>query len=78
MTWGARRDSSAPSAAGAPLPPSGKHLGKLNAEDLKAIIEKGIKYYGKYLLGNKGSFNKDIHSLISTFYVMTCGVNQNP
>ncbi|XP_053400577.1 cytoplasmic dynein 2 heavy chain 1-like [Mercenaria mercenaria] len=45
VTWGARRDSSAPSAAGAPLPPSGKHLGKLNAEDLKAIIEKGIRFY---------------------------------
>ncbi|XP_052794024.1 cytoplasmic dynein 2 heavy chain 1-like isoform X3 [Mya arenaria] len=46
VTWGARHDSKAPSAAaGAPLPPSGKPLGKLSAEDLQAIIEKGIKFY---------------------------------
>ena len=47
VTWGARHDANAPSAAaGAPLPPNGKPLGKLLEADLQAMIEKGIRLYG--------------------------------
>ncbi|CAL1541204.1 unnamed protein product [Lymnaea stagnalis] len=46
VTWGARADSGAPAVgAGAPLPPHGKPLGKLSEEDLKAVVEKGIRFY---------------------------------
>ncbi|KAK3801155.1 hypothetical protein RRG08_006872 [Elysia crispata] len=48
VTWGARTESGAPAVgAGAPLPPFGKPLGKLSEEDLKAVIEKGIKIYSR-------------------------------
>ena len=49
MTWGARHDTNA-SAAGAPMPPSGKPLGKLSYEDLQATIEKGIKLYREIVI----------------------------
>ena len=49
MTWGARTESGAPSvAAGAPLPPMGKSLGKLSTDDLVAVIERGLKLYCKF------------------------------
>ena len=49
MTWGARADASAPSAVpGAPLPPHGKPLGKLNSDDLNTVIEKGLLQYSKF------------------------------
>ena len=32
-------------AAGAPLPPTGKPLGKLNTDDLTAVVERGLKLY---------------------------------
>lgn len=48
VTWGARTESGAPSvAAGAPLPPMGKPLGKLSSDDLVAVIERGLKIYSK-------------------------------
>ena len=49
MTWGARHHSSAAAGAGAPMPPSGKPLGKLNEDDLKTIIEKGLRLFSKFL-----------------------------
>ena len=48
MTWGARHHSSAAAGAGAPMPPSGKPLGKLNEDDLKSIIEKGLRLFSKF------------------------------
>ncbi|CAH1776602.1 unnamed protein product [Owenia fusiformis] len=45
VTWGARGDNVA--APGAPLPPFGKPLGKLDSKDLKAVIEKGLKQYSR-------------------------------
>ncbi len=45
MTWGARAELQ--TAPGAPLPPHGKSMGKLNNDDLKAVIEKGIVQYGR-------------------------------
>ncbi|ESO93665.1 hypothetical protein LOTGIDRAFT_209197 [Lottia gigantea] len=48
VTWGARTDSGAPAvAAGAPLPIFGKPLGLLSSDDLKQVIEKGIRIYGR-------------------------------
>ncbi|XP_041357041.1 cytoplasmic dynein 2 heavy chain 1-like isoform X2 [Gigantopelta aegis] len=48
VTWGARSESGAPSAAaGAPLPLFGKPLGKLAVDDLKAVIERGLKIYSR-------------------------------
>ncbi|KAK3100036.1 hypothetical protein FSP39_013759 [Pinctada imbricata] len=48
VTWGARHDSGAPSsAAGAPLPPMGKPLGKLTGDDLQSVVEKGLKIYSR-------------------------------
>ena len=49
VTWGARHHSSAAAGAGAPMPPSGKPLGKLNEDDLKTIIEKGLRLFSKFL-----------------------------
>ena len=49
MTWGARHHSSGAAGAGAPMPPSGKPLGKLNEDDLKTIIEKGLRLFSKFL-----------------------------
>ena len=52
VTWGARADAG-PSATGigAPLPPHGKALGKLAAEDFQRVIEKGLVQYSQcYLL----------------------------
>ena len=45
VTWGARAELQ--TAPGAPLPPHGKSMGKLNNDDLKAVIEKGIVQYGR-------------------------------
>ncbi|XP_055895255.1 cytoplasmic dynein 2 heavy chain 1-like isoform X1 [Biomphalaria glabrata] len=46
VTWGARSDSGVPAVgAGAPLPPHGKPLGKLSEDDLKTVIEKGIRFF---------------------------------
>lgn len=46
MTWGARHEDGGPAvAAGAPLPPTGKPLGKLNTDDLTAVVERGLKLY---------------------------------
>ncbi|CAG2190736.1 DNCH2 [Mytilus edulis] len=48
VTWGARTESGAPSvAAGAPLPPMGKSLGKLTGEDLVSVVERGLKLYSR-------------------------------
>ncbi|XP_064610087.1 cytoplasmic dynein 2 heavy chain 1-like isoform X3 [Liolophura sinensis] len=48
VTWGARSESGAPAvAAGAPLPPNGKPLGKLTTDDLQAVIEKGLRMYSR-------------------------------
>ncbi|OWF37256.1 Cytoplasmic dynein 2 heavy chain 1 [Mizuhopecten yessoensis] len=48
VTWGARSESGAPAvAAGAPLPPNGKPLGKLGVDDLTAVIERGLKLYSR-------------------------------
>ncbi|CAG5115632.1 unnamed protein product, partial [Candidula unifasciata] len=48
VTWGARAESGASGiGAGAPLPPFGKPLGKLSEDDLKAVIEKGIRIYSR-------------------------------
>ncbi|KAK6172722.1 hypothetical protein SNE40_016326 [Patella caerulea] len=48
VTWGAKSDSGAPAVgAGAPLPIFGKPLGKLSSEDLMAVVEKGIRMYGR-------------------------------
>lgn len=50
VTWGARHEDGGPAvAAGAPLPPTGKPLGKLNTDDLTAVIERGLKLYSKWL-----------------------------
>ena len=55
MTWGARSESGAPSSgAGAPLPLFGKPLGKLSEDDLKAVIERGLKIYSKWTFIDKG------------------------
>ncbi|XP_071126281.1 cytoplasmic dynein 2 heavy chain 1-like isoform X2 [Mytilus edulis] len=48
VTWGARTESGAPSvAAGAPLPPMGKSLGKLTGDDLVSVVERGLKLYSR-------------------------------
>lgn len=50
VTWGARHEDGGPAvAAGAPLPSTGKPLGKLNTDDLTAVIERGLKLYSKWL-----------------------------
>ena len=48
VTWGARSDSAG--GVGAPLPPFGRPLGKLSADDLESTIEKGLKLYSKLSL----------------------------
>ncbi len=45
VTWGARAELQ--TAPGAPLPPHGKSMGKLNKDDLKTVIEKGLVQYGR-------------------------------
>ncbi len=45
VTWGARADLQ--TAPGAPLPPFGKCLGKLNSDDLKTVIQKGLVQYSR-------------------------------
>ncbi|XP_022324921.2 cytoplasmic dynein 2 heavy chain 1-like isoform X2 [Crassostrea virginica] len=48
VTWGARHEDGGPAvAAGAPLPPTGKPLGKLNTDDLTAVVERGLKLYSR-------------------------------
>ncbi|XP_077984893.1 cytoplasmic dynein 2 heavy chain 1-like [Glandiceps talaboti] len=48
VTWGARSEAGAPiSAPGAPLPPNGKPLGRLNKDDLREVINKGVKVYAR-------------------------------
>ena len=51
MTWGAASDSGmgVKSAGGIPMPPVGRPLGKLNGEDFRAVIEKGLLQYSKYI-----------------------------
>lgn len=50
VTWGARHEDGGPAvAAGAPLPPTGKPLGKLNTDDLTAVVERGLKLYSMLL-----------------------------
>ena len=44
-------------AAGAPLPPTGKPLGKLNTDDLTAVVERGLKLYSRLNL-NKVQFSE--------------------
>lgn len=46
VTWGARPDTSG-GGIGAPLPPQGKSMGKLSADDLTTVAEKGLLQYGK-------------------------------
>ncbi|KAL3878520.1 hypothetical protein ACJMK2_030860 [Sinanodonta woodiana] len=46
VTWGARHDTTG-HGAGAPIPPSGKPLGKLSSEDLKSVIEKGLRVFSR-------------------------------
>jgi len=49
VTWGAATDGSigVKSAGGVPMPPVGRPLGKLNSEDFKAVIDKGLLQYSK-------------------------------
>ncbi|XP_070553238.1 cytoplasmic dynein 2 heavy chain 1-like isoform X2 [Ptychodera flava] len=48
VTWGARAEAGGTvSAPGAPLPPTGKPLGRLNKDDLRDVINKGIVTYGR-------------------------------
>ena len=47
VTWGARADLQLP--PGAPLPPTGKPLGKLKASDFQAVVEKGLVQFSKTL-----------------------------
>lgn len=49
MTWGASADGSmaVKSAGGVPMPPVGRSLGRLNAEDFRAVIEKGLLQYSE-------------------------------
>lgn len=59
MTWGARHEDGGPAvAAGAPLPPTGKPLGKLNTDDLTAVVERGLKLYSMLDL-NKIQFSEN-------------------
>ena len=48
VTWGARSDTAG--GVGAPLPPFGRPLGKLSADDLESTVEKGLKLYSKLSL----------------------------
>jgi len=50
VTWGATSDSGmgVKSAGGIPMPLVGRSLGKLNSEDFRAVIEKGLLQYSKY------------------------------
>ncbi|XP_074649972.1 cytoplasmic dynein 2 heavy chain 1-like [Tubulanus polymorphus] len=45
VTWGARAEMA--TAPGAPLPPHGAVMGKLSDDDLKTVIEKGLKQYSR-------------------------------
>ncbi|XP_013392185.1 cytoplasmic dynein 2 heavy chain 1, partial [Lingula anatina] len=48
VTWGGHHDASAPAVApGAPLPPTGKPLGKLSGDDFKSVIQKGLLQYSR-------------------------------
>ena len=48
VTWGGRPDSTGGGGAvGAPIPPQGKAMGKLSADDLTAVAEKGLLQYSK-------------------------------
>ena len=47
MTWGGHATDAAP---GAPMPPHGKSLGKIAADDFKTIVEKGLVQYGELCL----------------------------
>ena len=49
VTWGAASDGSmgVKSAGGIPMPPVGRPLGRLNSEDFRAVIEKGLLQYSK-------------------------------
>ena len=49
MTWGGRSDSGG-GAVGAPIPIQGKSMGKLSADDLAAVAEKGLLQYSKYYI----------------------------
>lgn len=62
VTWGARHEDGGPAvAAGAPLPPTGKPLGKLNTDDLTAVIERGLKLYSMWLYFEFLLYFKHIH-----------------
>ena len=45
VTWGARADLQLP--PGAPLPPTGKPLGKLKASDFQTVVEKGVVQFSE-------------------------------
>ena len=47
VTWGGRPDSGGGGAVGAPIPPQGKAMGKLSADDLTAVAEKGLLQYSE-------------------------------
>jgi len=49
VTWGAAADGSVAvkSAGGIPMPPVGRPLGRLNAEDFGAVIQKGLLQYSE-------------------------------
>lgn len=48
VTWGARADLQLP--PGAPLPPTGKPLGKLKAKDFQSVVEKGVVQFSEFML----------------------------
>jgi len=48
VTWGAASDGmGVKSAGGIPMPPVGRPLGRLNTEDFRAVIQKGLLQYSK-------------------------------
>lgn len=47
MTWGCLGGKNAKSSGGGPLPACGRPLGRLNIEDFKAVIDKGLLQYGE-------------------------------
>ena len=50
VTWGARADLQLP--PGAPLPPTGKPIGKLSSGDFETVVEKGLVQYSTYTVHN--------------------------
>jgi hypothetical protein len=50
VTWGASSDTkNIKSAGGAPMPPLGRTLGRLNVEDFQTIVDKGLLQYSMFV-----------------------------